>query len=98
MRKSSFQNEYMIKIFRSHNGKVPKEVRKLAAKETGQTGQQVNKWIYDQKVRESKDLKYHFGIIMDRTIVFTVIGKDGKFSQPIFKLERVKQTVMGSNG
>ena len=54
-------------MFRKYNGNVPTEARKRAQKETGLTGQQINKWIHDQKMRERKDLEDRVGISMDQT-------------------------------
>lgn len=86
-----------MQMYRNYPLKVPTKVRKEIQEKTGLTAQQLNKWIHDQKMRETKDLIDRFGIRPSQAILFTVI-KDDKCIQPIFKLERCKENIIKMTG
>lgn len=55
------------------------------------------KWFFNQKGRETKNLKERVGISMDQRAIFYVTRKDGE-PKPIFKIERDPKTVMRATG
>ena len=93
VRKSDEQVRFLINLFDATGGRVPKEIRQRAERETGLQWIQIYKWIFDRKQRRMQhDV---FRLLEYPVPIFRVTNKYGKditSHRPIFKIERVKTT------
>lgn len=99
VRKSDEQVRFLINLFDATGGRVPKEIRQRAERETGLQWIQIYKWIFDRKQRRMQhDV---FRLLEYPVPIFRVTNKYGKditTHRPIFKIERVKMASKRASG
>jgi len=99
VRKSDEQVRFLINLFDATGGRVPKEIRQRAERETGLQWIQIYKWIFDRKQRRMQHdvlrlLEYPVPIFR----VTNKYGKDITVNKPIFKIERVNTASKRASG
>jgi len=90
IRKTIEQQRFLINMFDATNGRIPKDIRAIAERETGLQWIQIYKWMFDRRQRKKQFNVYR--LLEYPVPIFRVINKYGKDvteRRPIFKVEKV---------
>lgn len=99
VRKTEEQTRYLIAMFDSTKGRIPKSLRDRAERATGLSWIQIYKWIFDRRQRE-KDFNV-YRLLNYPVPIFRVTNRHGKditVRRPVFKVERPARTAMRASG